>query len=304
MKKTLKTISIFAILILSASFITAESFAITDLIFGGTLAMLPIAGMIPMDINSSQVQKLRESGVYTGEGDVAIEWNGGQASSFIDEIKNNQEFVIRITNASASMKRVIIFPGYFDTSGFSTATVNIGGTDYTLITGINNFNITGINERGIACDAMIGDGTIATDVTCSSLSKGSITDFINFVKNNPTRIPEIILSSNNTDQYSRKFVIKRIHPAKDWGEDYITLDKYFQVSQYRDEKITINTQAYNLQFDDQTVIYLEVEGLKGGAATTVTMTLKLGGTLNKASMLLNKAYAATKGILNTVFGGR
>jgi len=303
MKKFVKLLSFIAVFVIACTFTLAADVSFFSFLSAAVLAIAPIAAIAKKPlIESLEVQRIREAGIYTGEGDLDLEFADGQAQSFIDEHLNTREFSLSITNNTATSKKILIFPAYFSTQGITTATVEIGGIEYTVVTGFHNHNIANIVARGLAVDAMVGDGTVATDITCASLSKGNIEDFINFIKLNPTRIPEIVLASNNTAQYNKKMVVKRVHPGKDWGEDYIDLKRYLSVGQYRDEKIIVNTAEYNLQLDDQTLLYLEVEGKVGEVATKVDITLRLGASINTAKGLYARAIQAIKGIRNVIHG--
>ncbi len=304
--KKIKIFAFIAILTILGAFVatdmTFSKVSAMELMSAVSLSIAPMAISRIPKLNANDIERVRAQGVYTGEGDVDLEFADGHAQSFIDEHLNTREFNIKIVNGNASEKKILLFPGYFDTLGFSTGTVTVGETEYTFITGINYHNIANVVARGFSVDAMVGDGTVGTNITCSTGSKGSIKDFINFIRNNPTRIPEIVVASNNTAQYNKKMVVKRIHPGKDWGEDYISLQRSLDVNQNRDEKIIVNTAQHNLQLDDQTLIYIEVEGKAGDVDTILDLTLKLGGSINNASGLYRRAISALGGIRNFIMG--
>jgi len=324
-KFTIALISIFAIAFLANHFL-----------FAGT-SIASLAGILPAvikadasTINQAVMDTMsKESptalGFYTGQNNHSLSFSGGSATSFIDEPLNTAEFGLRIINASATMKTVVLCPAYFSTFGNVTenivypvlvtedVVVTVAGQSRTItvittntpttknvIVGFMLHDVTQINNRhGVTVDAVIDDGVVLIDggknVTVSSLSKGLIQDFLSFVKKNPTRVTEITVASNNVSQYGRKVTVKRVNPAGDWGEEYIQLTKYFETSQFRTEKIIVDTNAYNLQFDDQTLILFEVEAAISSTVPTQTdLTMKLGASINDANELMGLAHTAKK----------
>jgi len=318
-------IAIFAIAFLAHHFLFAAS-GIASVAMALPVVIKPADSSINQAVMDTMSKESPTAlGFYTGQNNHALSFSGGTASSFIDEPMNTAEFGLRIINASATMKTIVLCPAYFSTFGNVTenfiypvlvtedVTVTVGGqprvitvissntpTTKNIIVGFMLHDVTAINaNHGVRVDAVIDDDIVLIDggknLTVSSLSKGLIQDFLNFIKKNPTRVTEITVASNNVSQYGRKMTVKRVNPAGDWGEEYIQLTKYFETSQFRTEKIIVDTNAYNLQFDDQTLIIFEIEAAISPSVPTQTdLTMKLGATINDANELMGLAHTAKK----------
>ena len=312
--------------------ILAIAFFGKSLFAGSMLAAGPI---LLADIDTSKQQDLslaianamkRENptglGRYVGENNKAIYFHGGGANSFMDEKYNTAEFGLRLVNSTASMKRIVLCPGYFNTFGLLKQTVqcpaittqvvsvlvNGAPTNLTVISAIAQnavqvvvgyilHDTAAINNNGFNVDAVIDDDTILIDsdksVICSSLSRGSVQDFIKYVTKNPTRVVQMTIASNNVSQYNRKITVKPLNPSGDFGEHYIQLKNFFDINQERDEKIIVDTDKYNLQFGDQALIIFELDAAVSPLVPTVTdITMTLGAGLNIYSELHEESVQA------------
>lgn len=259
-------------------------------------------------------------GIHTGENNPAISFSGGGASSFVDEFRNQSKMIFRLVNSTDTMQRIVLNPAYFNTFGLVTkevacpaitsTQVTIAGTQYTVISTLTQHNETvvigyiqhdtaAINANGLDVNGVVDDATIITDsdksVVCSSLSRGTVQDFLKFVRKNPTRVTEMTISSNNVTQYTRKLTIKGVNPTRDFGERYIYMEDSFSNMQNRIEKIVIDLKDAQVSFDDQTLIVFELEAaIDSTHPTTTDITLKFGATLNRAHELFNLADKAKR----------
>lgn len=328
--KTIKILfGLFALIAIAYFSFTSEALA--------SLAVLPVLASMgdadKQEFAAGMVEAMRRenpgmNNTYIGVGDETISFSGGNSQSFVDEINNTAEFSIRLTNSTPSMQKVVLFPGYFNTFGLrkeavqcpvittTVVSVLVGEvpTNITVISSIVQneveavigyifHDITAIVAAGINIDAVIADATIKTGLVCESLSKGTIQDFIKFCMRNPTRITEMTVASNNVQQYNRKITIKRLNPTNDFGDlHYIRLQEFFKTGQYRTEKIIVDTDKYDMQFDDQSIIIFEIESANGEVATVTDITMKLGASLNKASWLNSKAAFAKRVIRSASAG--
>lgn len=260
--------------------------------------------------------------IYFGQNDMSVSFHGTDVTSFLNEINSTAQFALRLTNTSDNVIKVVLCPAYFSTFGqvkanintptVTTTTLTVEGTTYTVfsaytpgttpvVIGYTMYDPTLIKQKIADVDAVIGDGTIytsgETSVTCATLSEGKIIDFLNYCRYNPTRIINMDIAATNVKQYSRNIQIKKMSPHKDWGEyAKINLLQYFSTMQERDEYIKVDTAKYNMQFDDQTVVIFELEGKGSGSSNVVDITFTLGGAVNNANWLANKAMVA----LNTI----
>ena len=301
-------------------------------LFAGSLAI----GLVPFgidpndptakpDVAKALTQALikenpSQLGFMLGNKDNDLFFSNGGAGGFIDEANNQAEMSLRLTNSSATMKRVVLFPGYFNRFGLvtkdvqcpaiTTTVIQVNGSPVTVIATLTQHqetvvigyimhDVNSFNDYGERVDACIDDATIYSNngetILCESMSKGNIQQFLNFCLRNPTRIPKMVIYSNNVSQYTRKMTIKKLNPTGDFGEHYIQLQNYFKTDQWRTEKIIVNTNDFNLQFDDQCLIIFELEGRVDAQTPCVTeITMTLGASHNKANGLYRKAVTAKR----------
>lgn len=314
MKKTLLFLATIALSIIGLA-IFQDNEAL-----GGTLAISPlIAGMSREDLENFADEALSENyegyeeydgyddmdddDMYDGFDDDYVAFLGN-ARSFLDEKKSGVYLTFTIVNNSGYSKTVCLNPAYFDTKGL---TVDGDGYKDTNIY-LHNHSITEITAAGHSeINAVITDGLIygtsGTGITVTGVN-GKIQDHLHFCKKNATRIPEIVFSSvvNSTGAidttfYGKILTIRQVSPYRKFGDTNIDLNEYFKVEQYQSGKIAVDTHKYNLQFDDQTLVFVEIDNDR-----KLTVTFKIGGISNAANAIYKKASKAKRNIAQGTAG--
>ncbi len=256
---------------------------------------------------------------FTGASDMALDFHGGNAT-LKEEAKGHVGFRCEIKNKLNRNLTVVILPAYFINSMAYRAVINSksifdskeeGGVDFM----IQQSFMAILVENGINADIILLDGkwyskTIIPAVVeggeeteqydeiasvSTSMPGKTCAGFLEFVRNNPTRIPEILIQSNTTLTYQQIMRIKPISPVRELGEKTIHLTEYFDQKMNRVDFITVPTHGFGksgLQFDDQTLIIMEIPAAVGGVDTTVGFTFKFGVSRNQASELATKAAIA------------
>ncbi len=199
-----------------------------------------------------------------------------------EAIRRNLQFAFQIVNSSANDIVVAINPANFDIMGVATTAAGTGTPAAATYTSTPHYhNTAAIKAAGFTdIDAVLDDGTILTSVVVTA-KRGTIRDFLNFVKKNFCFIPQLILDVDDKTAYNQDLVIRKSSPFRKLGDDtIITLSDYFKETQFQDKKITINLlqEGHNVQFDDQSIITVGV-----GAGRTMTFNLKIGLIENFAS---------------------
>lgn len=228
----------------------------------------------------------------------------GNSRSFLDEKKSGVYLTFTIVNNSGYSKTVCLNPAYFDTKG-----IYVSGTDYkSADIYLHNHSIDEIVAAGHSeINAVITDGliygTTGAGITVSGVN-GKIQDHLHFCRKNATRIPEIVFSSvvNSTGAidttfYSKIMTLRKVSPYRKFGDTNIDLNEFFRVEQYQSGKITVDTHKYNLQMDDQTLVYVEIDNDR-----KLTVTMKIGGISNAANTIYKKASKANKNIVSGTAG--
>lgn len=173
-----------------------------------------------------------------------------------------RQFAFSIANTSGATKNLALVPAYFDT--LMAATVVAEGVATTTLSRNNPAQIV---AAGFTCDAVLDDGTIATNVVATAgNTKFRIRDFLQFVKLNAPLVRKMTVACANTDQYEKTITIVRVNPTGNQGEEYVHLTNFYNVQQYNDDKIVIDN--FNLEISDETLILLPID-----TGRTVTITL-------------------------------
>ena len=237
---------------------------------------------------------LDESDMYDGFDDDIVAFEGG-ARSFLDEKKSGIYLTFSILNNSGYSKTIAINPAYFDCKGL-TVTGGKGNAVTDVV--INNINIDEIVAAGHReIDAVIAEGvvlgTAQAGITCTSRN-GRINDHLRFIKHNPTRIPEITISSivHSTGAVDKTFFrkIMTIRPCfpYQWQRDtIIDLNDSFMVTQYQPDKIVVDTHKYGMQADNQHLIFVQLDN-----DIEVTFKVCIGAIHNSPHALYKKAHKA------------
>jgi hypothetical protein len=213
-----------------------------------------------------------EGGAFRN-GDLSMSFAGSERSqannngaAFVKEIGTNISYSFKITNAAAADKVVALLPTFLLTAA----------------------NIAAYSGQTV--DGVLTDGTIATSVTGSATDSAlKIAYLQEFIKNNPTRIVEMIIQSDSAEQFSQTIVIGQASPFRKLSTNSLDLTDFTPPTNFNDKKaiIPIAVVFPEMQLDNQTLILLPVP-----TDTSVKVTLKIGLVHNPSSTLYNKATQA------------
>lgn len=251
---------------------------------------------------------LDDEDLYDGYEDDYLQFLGA-ARSFLDEKKNGVYLIFKIVNNTGYSKVVALNPAYFNTLAFRTtvklAELNAGVYEFTRC------SVAEMVASGHKIDAVIMDGVslyndyadLTKNITCTA-TNGKINDHLAFIRNNPTRVPQITLSSIKTSTgavdttaYNKVMTIQKVSAYRSFGPTLVDLNEFFRVEQYQSGKIDIDTAKFNLQMDDQTLVFIEVDN-----DITLTVKMHIGGIGNGAAQLFNKAQTAERNIQKQTAG--
>lgn len=210
---------------------------------------------------------------YVGADDDHVDFNG-HGKSFLNEERSSITYSFKLTNAAAGKKVIALTPTYLTTAAaMATAT-------------------------GETVDGVLTDGTIITNVTgAAGNSKLTIAGLQAFIKQNPTRILEMTIVSNDTSSFEEKITFQHLSPFRALDNNTIPLTDYIKPDQFNTKKaiVPVAKEYGNVQLDDQTMILLPIGGTDTVATTGVILniTLRLGAILNQAAALNKKATRAS-----------
>lgn len=217
-----------------------------------------------------------EGNVYNGYGDAGIEFLGN-ASSFADEGKSGLIYTMVITNQGtcAVDRKLALCPGYF-----------------TSATDIKD-------ASGTAVDAIVAEGTIigATSTACTGAgTPKSITEFLAFIKYNPTRFTGLKMLVDNSAQFDNTIYVKQNSPFRNLQDMDITPNAYKDSTQTDDKRVEIPLEQY--QMDNNTTVITTIS-----ASRKVTFNWFVGAIKNQAYELAVKA-AVARGNIGRSYTGR
>jgi hypothetical protein len=183
-----------------------------------------------------------------------------------DLVRNalGKRFSFTITNASAGVLVVALLAAIFDTLSVTAETD--AATHVTTITK-NYADPTELVAAGIACDAVLDDGIIKTNLTATSgNSEMTIRQFREYVKTSGGLILQnMFVQANNVAAFNECIKVIKYTPLGGSAPDYLYLTDFKSVDQSANDKI--NIRNINLEMDFDTVMTMKVN-----PGHTVTIT--------------------------------
>jgi hypothetical protein len=254
--------------------------------------------MTPQELERSAMIALRTDNSYEGGSknldvlamaDDEVNFDGN-SRSIASELQNGVVFGFKIANSTGSTKVLALSAASFNVIGVASVTDTVDGSTgthlHTVTNTISYKSATEISAAGITCDYVLDDGTLEANLTVTALKSAfTVRRFMNFIRRNPQRVPEIVISADNKSAFEEIMTIARVSPYRTFGENNIQLSDFFSPDQFQSTKIIVPTPE--LQLDDQTVVLLPVAN-----GRTLTITLKIGANKNSARSLNKKASRA------------
>jgi hypothetical protein len=215
-----------------------------------------------------------EGDVYVGRNDHAIQFEGN-ASSFADEGKTGLIFTMTIANigSAATDRSIALCPGYFGAAA----------------------DIKDSNGNAVA--AIVSEGTIVGAAGTNDILSGkgkpkSITEFLGFIKYNPSRFTGLKILVDNSAQFDNIIYVKQNSPFRNLQDMQIYPNTYKDSTQNDDKRVEIPLE--NFQMDNNTTVTTVIS-----AGRTVTYTWFVGAIKNSAYELASKAATARMNLSRT-----
>jgi hypothetical protein len=209
--------------------------------------------------------------MYTGRGDVSVQFDGA-ASSFADEGKTGLIYTMTITNTGANAvdRSIALNPGYF-----------------TAATDVKDSN-------GTAVDAIVAEGviigtTLALNALVGSGKPKTITEFLGFLKYNPTRFTGLKMLVDNSAQFDNQIYMKQNSPFRNLQDKQIYPNTFKDSTQQDDKRAEIPLDDF--QMDNNTTVTTVIS-----AGRTVTYSWFVGAIKNAAFELATKAQVARQNL--------
>jgi hypothetical protein len=260
--------------------LVAISIAFANASQGASLAILPFMastgdGMTARQLSEYAHEHLSsfdgfegENDFYTGIGDPMLDF-GGDNRSFANVMDEGRIFIMTLTNTVTTANR----------------------TAY-LIPGITW--APGRTANGFIADGTFNDVAGNAGLTAAG-APGTITDFLAFIKDNPTQVNAIRVESSNSLQIGQQIVIEELSPFRTLQNRLITLASFQDENTYRDKIVTVPTPGLILSGQCRMTLPIVYTA---SSNTTTTITFFCGAVTNQAQYLKNKMYQAQAGIIN------
>lgn len=258
-------------------------------------------------IGASNVEML------SGEFDPALDFHDS-AVSLINDAESSAEFRMKITNRTSENITLVLHPGSLSYGGSLTLLTSPNSPFFNneenreenranaIAAIMSMYGAAGVKADAVAVDGIVyvaskndGDNVIVESMTLDR----PVWLFNEFCTNNPTRIPRIIMASNNEDTYNGVMRIIPLGPTQLSKGTEISLFRYFDQKNYKSNFVEIPTADFGragLQFDDQHAVTLTIPAKKAGENTIVDLIFKIGATGNQAKELTSKATIARQSI--------
>jgi len=175
-----------------------------------------------------------------------------------------ERFSFTIANLSAAAIVIAMLAAFVDTLKI-TATTD-AATHVTTIT--KSFtDPTAIVAAGYACDAVLDDGVILTDVTVTAAnSKMNIRQFRDYIKAQPRILGELTIQANNAAAFNSVIEVAKLSPLQGTGSQFLPLSDFLSIDQQATNKIVIPNVNLSMMFD--TLMLLPVQA---GHILTISM---------------------------------
>lgn len=183
-------------------------------------------------------------------------------------MKIPNKFGYKIANASASDAVVALLTGNLDTIGFN---VTQSGTTPFAVSAVaaHYHDTTALVAYGVPVDAVADDGTIATDITCTSTNtQAKVRHMREYVKFNPQLLQKLVIEASNKDVFEQSLFVRQDNPLRGTAPQEIPLSTYLNTMQVQENKIEI--PLGNIPIGDETILYMNIP-----AGRTVTFRYEL-----------------------------
>lgn len=261
-------------------------------------------------------------GIYDEKKDVYVD-----TDNFAREHNSGKRFGVKITNTLPNQQRLVLHPGklalmrpvevlalaseaavtagtcktFYKTEDNQEVTLKefgsvepVFGVDYGFLILIDD-SVKALHDNGITADGVMRDGVAIQEgedfLKIEPITGSTVEFFRDFVNENPTRIAEVVINSNDTSMYSNTIFTQKISPFQDGRENKIFLNDFFSENQERVEKITVKNK---IPFTNKHVVAVDIPGALAGETVEVTLEFKVGATESSADALQKKAEIAEK----------
>jgi len=172
------------------------------------------------------------------------------------------KFGFKIENTSAEAVKVAVIPApYLPRDGYDfTPEGNVITRHFK--------DKTELTKAGLVCDAILDDGTVATNVKVTAAkSTASVRNFINNIVTNPRGLKSMLIVSNNASAFNGEVELRKVSPFGLGKAETIELNKFYDPYQNATDRITVNFWENELELTDDLFMAITVPA---GATMDIT----------------------------------
>ncbi len=184
--------------------------------------------------------------------------------------KPMNRFKFKLTNGTDADYNIAILHGNVDVTG--TTITQAAETPFAVsAVTVHRHNKTHLNTYGVAVDAVLDDGTIATGLEASPAnSQYTIRHFLDHIKVNPQVCTRMIIEASNADVFQGDIFFKQGTPLDGSPVKSIAMSDYLGTDQNIDTKIIIPFYNNPFPVTDETIAWLK---LAKSRIVSITMEL-------------------------------
>lgn len=244
--------------------------------------------------------------IYDGQDDPSLNFVGTDdgKGSFSKMAQNSRTFGFDVDNKTDSAKVIAISTGSLDTRSLALVYDDAGTLKYKVPVGkgvvlapvgsaandILSFEnaVSELLAAGIIVDAVLDDGIIyaeAADPTkyikvTPTIPRSTVRHLREYIKETPTLIVGMHITCTDATMFQTDIVSKLVNPYGVYGEKRISFEKYYQTSQFLQNKIVVKAE---LQLDPETIALITIP-----AGAKVTFSMQAGVVESTAHALTQK----------------
>ncbi|MDR1458712.1 MAG: hypothetical protein LBI60_00635 [Bacteroidales bacterium] len=162
-------------------------------------------------------------------------------ATIVNALDNRFSSYIKNTHTSKAAI-LVIFPGHYPTIGLDVKKEGANVTDVKW----HYHDLTELNSAGFSVTTVLDEATVAfpdnvgSVVMSSADPMFSIRSFRNYVNNSQQVMTSITIHSDNPAAYNGSLRLQKTNPYNRPQEIPVELDRFFDTSQYQDNKIDID----------------------------------------------------------------
>ncbi|MDR0602719.1 MAG: hypothetical protein LBG80_00270 [Bacteroidales bacterium] len=171
------------------------------------------------------------------------------------------KFRANIKNDNTSAVTVALFSGHYPTLGLTTTSASGALTSVK----VHYHDISELTKAGVSVTTILDDDTVKgpndQNIAMSAADPNyTIRSFHEYIKLNPMILTSMTIHASNPTAYGGSLRLQKTNPFNRPSEIPVELDKFFDVSQFQDNKINISFVGSEIEVADDLLMTFVVPG--------------------------------------------